>query len=248
MRRTLIRNESKQSLVLVLGLEALLIIEDKSGELFGEGVVSGPDEREDEPGTRSQFGFRFVPLLTSLHDHLLDAKVDLLNTRMQLGPLEPNVDLLARVLASGDDLEVHDDRSSLIVRQIDGRCVRDPAMDSSSSRVDPEEVLVAKLICERARTTRQAAELRVEADGLGLTSQSRIKNDCSSGDEAPAPLAHVPALAAGSDLVVIGHVNVEYELATLRDECCWTKRLLVARLQRGLKRENWSQLLLPHQL
>jgi len=42
-RLTLIWDESEKSFILLFGSEALLIIEDESWELFGEGVVGGSE-------------------------------------------------------------------------------------------------------------------------------------------------------------------------------------------------------------
>jgi len=64
-----------------------------------------------------------------------------------------------------------------------------------------------------------------------LTSQSRVQDSRSSSNEPPAPLAHVLVLTACSDLVVVGHVDIEDELASKRDEGGWTEGLLVSRLE-----------------
>lgn len=55
-----------------------------------------------------------------------------------------NVDLLDLVLATLDNLEECDQCTALVVGEIHRQCVGNPAMDTTTTRVDPEEVLEAE--------------------------------------------------------------------------------------------------------
>lgn len=57
------------------------------------------------------------------------------------------VDLLILLGTTFDHLDVVDDCPSLVVRESESSRVRNPAMDSSTTRVDPEEVGETKVIC-----------------------------------------------------------------------------------------------------
>jgi hypothetical protein len=65
---------------------------------------------------------------------------------------------------------------------------------------------------------------------LKLTPECVVEHLDGSSNEAPAALADLLVGAARADLVVVGHVNVEHELAALRLQRAGRKRLAVARL------------------
>ena len=100
-----------------------------------------------------------------------------------------DIDLLVHLLAALDDGEEVDEGSPLIVRQCHRLSVRYPQMNSASTRVDPEQVLVAKLL-----------------------PYGRVEHADRSADEAPAAFADVRARTACSDAIVVRHVDVENEL------------------------------------
>lgn len=56
----------------------------------------------------------------------------------------PHVDLLRLLPASFDDFKEDDKCTALVVRQVDGLCIRHPAMDTTSTRVHPEEMFEPK--------------------------------------------------------------------------------------------------------
>jgi hypothetical protein len=70
-------------------------------------------------------------------------------------------------------------------------------------------------------------------ENRACTSESRIENVGSGCDVAPTTLAHGLVRAARSDLVVVCHVDIEYQLSSLRLKGVWSKRLLVSRLLRS---------------
>lgn len=59
----------------------------------------------------------------------------------------PNIDLFRDLLASLDDFEKLHQASPLIVCQGERMSIRYPAMNSSSTRVDPEKMLETERIC-----------------------------------------------------------------------------------------------------
>jgi hypothetical protein len=59
----------------------------------------------------------------------------------------PDIDLFRDLLASLDDLEKLHQAPSLIVGEGERMSIRYPAMNSSSSRVDPKEMLEAERFC-----------------------------------------------------------------------------------------------------
>jgi hypothetical protein len=77
----------------------------------------------------------------------------------------PDVDLFRDFLASLDDLEELHKTPSLIVRQGERMSIRYPAMNSSSTRVDPEEMLEAERFCD---TFHSAWTFLGELDSLSL--------------------------------------------------------------------------------
>jgi len=79
-------------------------------------------------------------------------------------------------------------------RQIlhDGALVRHPAMDTTTTRVDPEQVLEAKVLAQR-----------------------RVQHLDGRDHETPALVADGGTLAARADVVVVRQVDIEHELALL---------------------------------
>mmetsp|Transcript_25492 Transcript_25492/g.78556 ORF Transcript_25492/g.78556 Transcript_25492/m.78556 type:complete len:312 (-) Transcript_25492:249-1184(-) len=112
--------------------------------------------------------------------------------------------LLCRVLVARDDGEVLDDGEARVVGELAARGVGDPAVDAAAARVDPHDVLEAEVVAERGVD---------DFDG-------RVH-------VVPALAADARALAAGPDVVVVGKVNVEDELALLGPEVL--DRQMVAR-------------------
>merc|ERR1711939_1083801 len=86
--------------------------------------------------------------------------------------------------------EERHDRAALFVVERESLGVRDPAMDATPARVDPEQVREAKVVAERG-----------------------VDHAHGHGDKLPAAPADTAARAARADLVVVGHVDVEHELA-----------------------------------
>jgi hypothetical protein len=60
------------------------------------------------------------------------------------GLLGADVDLLDLVLAALDNLKEGDKGAALVVREVNREGVRYPAVDTTTTRVDPEKVLEAK--------------------------------------------------------------------------------------------------------
>lgn len=58
-----------------------------------------------------------------------------------------HVDPLDGLLGALDNFEELNERTSLIVRERQGRAVRDPAVDASSPRVHPKKVAESELFC-----------------------------------------------------------------------------------------------------
>lgn len=82
-----------------------------------------------------------------------------LQIRMQFRRLwVPDVDFLAHVFATFDDFQEGDDRSPLIVRQVEGGCIGDPAMNPSTTGVDPEKVNESELVCGFVNKKRKKKE------------------------------------------------------------------------------------------
>lgn len=135
--RTPIWEEGKQNLGLLRRAEAPLVLKDELSEALLKLHVALPGK---------------VDSVGRVSNDQESREQDALEVWVQVRRLHvPNVDLLCHVLASFDDLEELDNRRPLLVRQIECGRVRNPAMNSTSARIDPEEVLVAELVCERGR-------------------------------------------------------------------------------------------------
>ena len=109
------------------------------------------------------------------------------------------------VLASLNHCHPSDERLSLVIRQLHRLLVAYPQVDTTPTRVDPEEVFVAKVLTDRL----------VED----------LHCDCN---ERPTPRANGGIRAARSDGVVICHINIEYELALDRLEGASSREFLVS--------------------
>ena len=80
-------------------------------------------------------------------------------------------------------------------------------MDTATTGVHPQQVLVAVLVPD-----------------------CRVYDLDGGGDEAPASPADVGAGAAGADGVIVGHVDIEDELALLGGEVAGSEEFTVAGL------------------
>lgn len=89
-----------------------------------------------------------------------------------------------------NDRQPPNQRPPLVVRQLQRLPVADPQMDTTSARVHPQQMSVPELVPERT-----------------------IEHTHGGGDERPTPPADACAGAASADGVVVGHVDVEHELA-----------------------------------
>lgn len=130
-----------------------------------------------------------------------------------------NIDLLDLILATLDDLEEGDKSASLIVVEIHSESIRYPAMDTTTTRVDPEEVTEAKGFWQVSKLNSNLP-----------TSQSFVEDLHSRSNETPAAFADLLVRAASTDLVIVGHIDIENELTALRLKRTCRERLAVARL------------------
>lgn len=119
-----------------------------------------------------------------------------------------HVHLFVQLLAALDDCEPSNERAALVVRERERLSVADPQMDAAPAGVDPEEVFVPELVAECA-----------------------VEHAHGGGDVRPAASADVGAGAAGADGVIVGHVDVEDELAELGGEGGGADGLLVSWLE-----------------
>ena len=114
------------------------------------------------------------------------------------------------LLAALYDCEEVNQRPPLVVCQRHRLPVRYPKMNSAAPRIHPKEVLVTKLLSYRG-----------------------IEHTDRCADEAPAAFAYVCARTAGSDAIVIRHINVKHELSLNGSECARSHRLLVPGLEKN---------------
>lgn len=130
-----------------------------SGGGLHEGGVHGPGQVElrgllpglpTEDHTGSCFSFFMNPLNTRL------AKKSLLYfgsrgmatyTHLQPSECQKGSQLPPTTYLLGLDGEVPDDGPSSLVRQLPGGVVADPAMDTTTAREDPDDVLEAEVLC-----------------------------------------------------------------------------------------------------
>ena len=97
------------------------------------------------------------------------------------------------LLLTLDDFEVIDDRTAFRVRQCESGGIRNPAMNSSATRVNPEEMLEAKVVCDECQFTR-GERVRTE-----LTAKGFVDDFDGEADEFPTALAHCFVFTAGSN-------------------------------------------------
>lgn len=107
-----------------------------------------------------------------------------------------------------NDLEIASNDGPLTVIQIPRGFVRDPGVDTSSPRIYPHDVLESKVVAERSSN-----------------------NLDSHGHKLPALVADVCLVTAGTDIVVVGQINIETELFGQRAEAREVQ-LAVARIGR----------------
>jgi hypothetical protein len=100
-----------------------------------------------------------------------------------------------RLLSTLDDSEPTDDRLALIIGELQSFFVGNPQVNATATGVHPEEMTEPKLIAN-----------------------SRIEDAHSDRDECPAATTYVRTRAAGTNGIVIGHINIEDELSLLRRE------------------------------
>lgn len=121
-----------------------------------------------------------------------------------------NVDFLAALVATAQQFEVVCDTPPLLVVHFSGALVADPGVSASSTRVDPQDVLEAKV--------------------LPQCCVDHLDGHC---DKGPAFVADVCALTARSDVVVIRHIDIKDQLFGDRAECTgFAQRLPVTRVGR----------------
>jgi hypothetical protein len=108
------------------------------------------------------------------------------------------------VPATLDDGEPGDEGLALVVGEVHGVLVGDPEMDATTARVDPKEMVEAKLIAEGG-----------------------VEDANGDGNEGPAAFADVGSGTAGADRVIVCHIYVEDELSLERCKGARSDGLLV---------------------
>ena len=100
-----------------------------------------------------------------------------------------DVDFLPALRPTFYDFEVSCHSSSLVIIHGSSALIADPGMGSSTARVDPHDVLEAKVV-----------------------SQGCIYDFDSHSDKRPTFVADVGFVAAGSDLVIVCQIDIEDKL------------------------------------
>jgi hypothetical protein len=122
------------------------------------------------------------------------------------GPLD--IDLLAALVAALEQLKVAGNGLPLGILHLPRPLVADPSVGASTARVDPQDVLEAKVLA-----------------------QSHVHDLDGHCDPLPAQRAYLGALAAGADGVVVGHVDIKHQLLLHGAEhAALAHRLAVARV------------------
>merc|ERR1712196_247491 len=97
----------------------------------------------------------------------------------------PHLELRAGlVLSWRDEVQVFSNGASLLVAQLPRLLIRDPAVDTTTTRVDEDEVLEAKVLLQGA-----------------------LQNLNGRLHEGPALDAELRTRAAGSDVIVVVHID-----------------------------------------
>ncbi|KAI3494657.1 hypothetical protein L1887_40473 [Cichorium endivia] len=100
------------------------------------------------------------------------------------------IDLFDLAGTALDDLEPSDDGFARVVGEVESFAVRDPYMDTTTTRIDPEQMLEAEILAQRL-----------------------VEHLHRDGDKRPATLADALTRTACAHLVVVRHVDIEYQLA-----------------------------------
>lgn len=106
-----------------------------------------------------------------------------------------NIDSLSPLCPALYDLEIPSNRSSLLIVHQSSLLVANPGVSSSSSRVDPHDMLETKIV-----------------------SQRNINHfDCHS-NELPALIADVGFVTAGANIIVIRQIYIKAQLLSYGSE------------------------------
>jgi hypothetical protein len=116
------------------------------------------------------------------------------------------------LFATLNDSDEVDEGSPLIIRQRHRLSVRYPQMNSATTRVHPEQMLVPKLL-----------------------PYGRVEHTDRSADEAPAMFADIRTRTACSDTIVVRHIDVKYELPLNGSKRARPYGFLVPRLEKKMK-------------
>ena len=102
----------------------------------------------------------------------------------------PDIDFLRHIQSSFDHLEPAHDSFALLVRKHHRFHIRDPAMNTTSPRIHPENVPEAELYAQRS-----------------------VEDFYGDSDIAPASLAYPLSIAASSNFVIIRHIDIKNKFA-----------------------------------
>lgn len=103
------------------------------------------------------------------------------------------LDALVHRRVALDDVNIAHDCAALLVRERERGRVRDPRVDPSPPRVDPQDVLEPEIGCRKplgGRVSEQSRERERENGRRKLTSENLVEHLDRDRDEPPAPLAH----------------------------------------------------------
>ena len=107
-----------------------------------------------------------------------------------------DINLLASLLAAAHDIEIAGDCFPLLVIESPRLLVTHPGVNTTAARVNPEDVVVTKVV-----------------------PQCCIENLDSHRGKFPALVADVGFVAACSDVVVVGQIDIEAQLLGHGLEC-----------------------------
>lgn len=123
---------------------------------------------------------------------------------MQLGAACHQIDLAGCLLASLDDFQIPNDGLSLLHGQFSCSLIGNPTMHTSSTRIDPEQVLEPKIF-----------------------SQHTVNDLDGNGHEFPALSADITTATTRSDFIVICHINIKHQFTLQGLELGCSKHLFV---------------------
>lgn len=107
-----------------------------------------------------------------------------------------HIHLLPTLRSTFDDFQISCNSLPLLVVHVSGSSVADPGVSTSSTGVDPHDVLKPKVV-----------------------PQSYIDYFDRHGDEAPTFVADVRLVAARSNLVIVRQIDVKDQLLRQRPKC-----------------------------